>query len=313
VLSGFLILFSFVAKCSTGKICITFDDLPVEVLSNKTATFQQQVTDSLISSFRKYKVPAIGFVNEDKLYGKDKRLDSVRVALLQSWLKAKLELGNHTYSHPDYNKTSCQKYSADILAGEKITRPLMKHYHKKLRYFRHPFLSIGESKVKSDSLNAFLAAHKYIVAPVTVENDDWLFNDAYDSAFVRKDTMLMHQIGHSYLEYTEKQLRYSEELSQKVFKRNISQILLLHANAINKDYFAQIAELFKTDRYKFVTIEQALKDKAYRSQITEFGDWGSLWLLRWAVSNHVKGNLYADLPHAPEYVLRLAGQLSYYK
>ena len=189
----------------------------------------------------------------------------------------------------------------------------MKKHHKKLQYFRHPFLSIGDSQAKYDSLEQFLAAHKYIVAPITIENDDWIFDDAYDSASVKKDSVLMRQIGQSYIEFTEKQIKYNEMLSVKVFRRNISQILLLHSNAINRDYLPQIAQMCKRNNYKFVSIERSLRDKAYLSKITNFGDWGASWLIRWAMSMDIKGNLYAGLPLTPAYVLKLAGMPLDYK
>jgi hypothetical protein len=60
------------------------------------------ITGSTTSTFVKYNVRAIGFVNENKLY-EDGAPDPNRVALLQQWLDNGLELGNHTFSHPNYN------------------------------------------------------------------------------------------------------------------------------------------------------------------------------------------------------------------
>ncbi|MDP4271176.1 MAG: polysaccharide deacetylase family protein [Bacteroidota bacterium] len=311
--SFLLILFTLTSNGAKSSICFTFDDLPVDTHSDKSVSFQRSVISGLVHTCKQYHIPAIGFVNEGKMYRKDKRVDSAQIVLLQTWLKAKLELGNHTFSHPDYNKTSCVNFGEDILNGEKITRPLMKKHHKKLQYFRHPFLSIGDSQAKYDSLEQFLAANKYIVAPITIENDDWIFDDAYDSASVKKDSVLMRQIGQSYIEFTEKQIKYNEMLSVKVFRRNISQILLLHSNAINRDYLPEIAQMCKRNNYKFVSIERSLRDKAYLSKITNFGDWGASWLIRWAMSMDIKGNLYAGLPLTPAYVLKLAGMPLDYK
>jgi peptidoglycan/xylan/chitin deacetylase (PgdA/CDA1 family) len=61
-------------------------------------------TQKLLGTIKKYNIPAIGFVNEYKLYVNEV-LDSARLKALQLWVDAKLELGNHTFSHRDYHNT----------------------------------------------------------------------------------------------------------------------------------------------------------------------------------------------------------------
>ena len=80
------------------EVAVTFDDLPV--VGTRDIAAQQEITRKLLRSITSNKVPAIGFVNENKLLDggvQDERL----VAMLQQWLDAGLELGNHSFSHPD--------------------------------------------------------------------------------------------------------------------------------------------------------------------------------------------------------------------
>ncbi len=178
--------FVFVSFGETKKVCFTFDDLPVAVLSDKSDAFQHAVTTKLLRAMTQHRIPAIGFVNEDKLYKDNKHVDTLKVNMLRLWLKAHMDLGNHTFSHLDFNRTDCKVYFQDILDGEKITRPMIKEYHNTLKYFRHPYLNTGDTKLKADSLHNFLKSRKYIEAPITVENSDWIFALAYDSAMIKK-------------------------------------------------------------------------------------------------------------------------------
>src|SRR5687768_5199363 len=77
-------------------IAVTIDDLPV-VSTRRDPKNRREITKKLLSHIKKAKVPAIGFVNENKLYNGDRR-DEAQVDLLRMWLDAGLELGNHTYS-----------------------------------------------------------------------------------------------------------------------------------------------------------------------------------------------------------------------
>jgi peptidoglycan/xylan/chitin deacetylase (PgdA/CDA1 family) len=288
------------------QVCFTFDDLPVATLSFRSNEFQKSVTTKILSAITKHKIPAIGFVNEIKLFNNNEP-DSSKIYLLMDWLDAGLELGNHTYSHMDYHKVSTKKYFEDIVKGEKITKLLMAHYGKSIRYFRHPFLHAGESKEKTDSLDLFLKNAGYTIAPVTIDNSDWIFSLAYDSAMVKKDTSLMKSIGSTYIDYMERKLKYFEKQSNKLFGRNIRQILLIHANAINADYLNELARMYEKNNYKFVTLTQALEDKAYTTNISVFNrNWGISWLDRWALSQGKTGEFFKDEPKTPENIMKLA-------
>ncbi len=300
------ISFAFVSFGEKNKVCITFDDLPVAVLSDKSDAFQYSVTTKLLGALTRHRIPAIGFVNEDKLYKNNKQVDKHKVNMLRLWLKAHMDLGNHTFSHLDFNQTTCNKYFQDIIDGEKITRPLMQEYFKSLRYFRHPYLNVGETKSKADSLHNFLKSRKYIEAPITIENADWVFALAYDSAMVKKDSVLMKSIGETYVNYMADELKFMEGLSVNLFGRNIRQVVLLHTNALNADFLGKLAEVYERNNYKFIRMKDALKDKAYQTPVTVYGDWGSSWIYRWAYSSGKQGNFFAHAPVTPRFILKLA-------
>lgn len=287
--------------CQTKQVCFTYDDLPVVGYGITDTTFQEQLTDRLVSALVKNRIPAIGFVNERKMYNMGK-VNPVQVELLKAWLDNALDLGNHTFSHPDYNTVTYREFTQDVLRGEILTRKLLQGKGKPLKYFRHPFLHVGDTKAKADSLDAFLKEHQYTVAPVTIDNEDYLFALAYHRANAKKDTVLMRQIGTDFLSYIDAKVKYYERQSVALFGREIPQILLLHASPLNSDYADPLATMFRKNGYAFVTMDKALEDDAYRTEITVYGKWGISWIDRWAMSQGKKGDFFMGEPETPEYI-----------
>ncbi len=296
--------FSVQAQKTPRFIAVTIDDLPV-VSTRTDLKTRQEITRKLLAHIKKAKIPAIGFVNENKLYKNDKR-DDAQVDLLRSWLSANLELGNHTFSHVNIANVSLEQYEADILKGEIITKELLDAKGFKIRFFRHPYLWTGLDLETKANLGAFLGEHGYTIAPVTIDNSDWIFARAYDNAFDKGDKKLMKQIGAAYVPYMEAKADYWERQSVKLLGREIKQILLIHANFINSDYLGDIAKMFKKRNYDFVTLDNALKDEAYKLPDTFVKRNGISWIHRWTLAKG-RENILPDEPKTPDFVLKAAG------
>ena len=286
------------------EVCFTIDDLPTVSYSIQRADYQLALTEDLLTTFDQYQIPAIGFVNEGKLY-RDGVLDSNQVNLLGRWLQHGYELGNHTFSHINYHITPLGKYSENIIQGEQITGPLMRQHQHTLTYFRHPYLRIGLTKAHHDSLQQFLAQRQYQEAPVTIDNDDYLFAKAYHNALVAEDSALMRQIGDEYVRYMEDKLVHFERAAEILEKRPIKQILLLHANQLNADYLDELAKMYQRRQYTFISLKEALTDPVYQQEITAYGDWGISWLDRWALSRGVTDFFKSD-PPTPTHIIQMA-------
>jgi len=283
-----VLLFAAVAATmgqNKRMIAITIDDLPV-VSTRTDINNRRDITRKLLAQIKRANVPVIGFVNENKLYSNDK-LDEQQVDLLRSWLDAGLELGNHTFSHKSLNTISLADYEADLLRGETVTKQLLSERRHTIRYFRHPFLHTGRTLAIKKDFNDFLKAHGYTVAPVSIDNSDYIFSRAYDNVFDKGDKATMKKIGAAYIPYMESKLDYWERQSTKLFDREISQVLLIHANFINSDYLADLINMFRRRGYSIVDLDTALKDEAYRSPDEYIGPAGISWLHRWALKKRL--------------------------
>lgn len=301
VLQLILILITSTAFSQTKQVCFTIDDMPLVTYGISDTGYQKKIMNKLIDGLKANKIPAMGFVNEIKLY-KNGTLNPFQVQLLKSWLDSGLELGNHTFSHPDYNSLSATDFFKEIIKGEQVTKELMSKAGKEFKYFRHPFLHTGNSKVRADSLNHFLANHGYTVAPVTIDDEDYMFAAAYKKAQDRKDTKLMKQIGIDYIDYMERKILYFERQSVALFGRQINQVLLIHASALNSEYIDALAKMFIRREYNFISLSSALEDIAYKTPVTAYGNWGISWIDRWALSQGKKGDFFKGDPEIPSYI-----------
>jgi peptidoglycan/xylan/chitin deacetylase (PgdA/CDA1 family) len=286
-------------------VAITIDDLPFVRLNLFSETELIQKTDKLLSALDKQNAPATGFVNLSKVY-KSGELDSVRFNLLRQWLDKGFDLGNHTFSHPDYNYVSYNYFINDIEKNEQMLNLLLSEYHKSMPYFRHPYLHRGNRKAKADSLEKYLNSRNYTEAPVTIDNAEWIFAAAYDSVLKNRDKNSIKQVGEAYISYMELKVKYYEGQSDKLFGRNIRQILLIHANSLNSDYIGKLLLMFMKNGYSFVNLETALKDELYKTEDHFYKNGGISWLDRWALTQGKSKDFFQNEPVCPESIMKLA-------
>lgn len=261
-------------------LAVTFDDLPF-VTRGGNGVALRELSAKLLQQINESGIPAVGFVNEGKLYPSGE-LDPQGVAILEDWLAAGLELGNHTYSHGSLNQMSLADFTRDVIRGEAVTRQLMMKHNMPLRYFRHPFLQVGKDAETRAAFEKFLVDHGYIIAPVTINHAEWVFAAAFDKAALQGDEAAMRRVAEAYIPYMEQVFVKTEQQSFSLFGYEIKQILLLHANALNAAYFGELAAMIKRRGYTFITLDAALQDRAYRSPNTFNGADGVSWLDQWS-------------------------------
>ena len=295
------LVFTLPLSAQTKRVAVTFDDLPYATFDPSLANVDEARKNirSILDTLHAHHVPVVAFVNEKKLMV-DGQID-MRVALLQQWLDGDAELGNHTYSHVNINKTPEPQCEDEIIEGEVITSRLMKQRGRQERYFRHPFLMTGADLNQKRQFEAFLHSRGYTVAPVTLENLDWAFNTAYCQALKDNDRDTADKVLAAYLAQTETDIAYYEKMSQDLFGRNISHVMLLHSNQVNALELDKVLSLFERHGYKFITLEEALQDPAYRTPDNYTGHFGEPWEHRWAFTLGKKPD-FEGAPDTPKWV-----------
>jgi peptidoglycan/xylan/chitin deacetylase (PgdA/CDA1 family) len=115
-----LLFLSGVAAGASREVAITIDDLP-RGGDGGVRTFAgiRGMTERLLEPLRVQKIPLTGFVHPGRT--ELTALDLRRI--LDLWLDAGAQLGNHTWSHADLNRVPVAEYEQDILKAEAALLP----------------------------------------------------------------------------------------------------------------------------------------------------------------------------------------------
>lgn len=284
-------------------MAVTIDDLPyVQFRDGPYLPRARAATSKILDTLRKHKVTAVGFVNESKLGQSSERAG--RVALLRQWVDSGMVLGNHTYSHPDFNRLTVEEFENQITKGDVVTRQLMRSRQPYQLYFRHPMTHTGDTQEKKEAIEKFLAARGYKVTPHTIENSDFIFNIPYANALQTNDDAMATRVREAYITFTIAATEFAEKISPQVFGREIPQTLLIHSNDITADSLDEILKQFETRGYTFVSLDEVMADAAYQTKDALVTKSGPSWLFRWMKSKGMDVDFSGD-PDPPKWVMDL--------
>jgi len=312
-----LVLLAFGAGAAEPdrRIAITIDDLPWQRMDKTPAADLPGRHAQLMAQLKQAGVPVVGFVNEGKLEI-DGQAQPARVAMLRDWRDASHELGNHTHGHLDLHAVGLPAFQQDILYGERVLRPLLAERGQVPRWFRHPYLRAGRTPEERAALSAFLDQHGYRIAPVTVDNGEWVWAFAYANVLDgQPDTparaATLERLRRGYVPYMLNKVDYYERQSQALLGYALPQVWLLHANELNAVAYADLVAGVQRRGYRVVTLDEAMRDPAYaRGEDGYNGRYGPSWLHRWAMAENKPKDFYAGEPEVPGWVLQLAGVAS---
>ncbi len=281
------------------SVAITVDDLPYAAggfVFGRAAEAARAVSVNrrLLAAFRAHRIPVTGFVIQKQV----ELLGPAGVQILKQWIGQRFDLGNHTYSHPDINDLTVEQIEEEIERGESSIGPLMKDAGKRLAFFRFPMNHSGDTKTKHDALAAFLLHRGYELASCTIDNSDYVFNQAYVRMIATKDLAKAAQLRREYIAYSGAEIDYYAGLNKQVFGYEPAQVMLLHDNALNAEVIEQLLKLFDERGYKFVSLAAAQSGPAYQTPDTYITKFGPMWGYRWANERQVKvdGRLEPDPP-----------------
>jgi peptidoglycan-N-acetylglucosamine deacetylase len=282
------------AQVAADTVALTFDDLPALQLTD-SAAYTTTTTEELLAGLKRHHLPASGFVNEGKLDAPDR---AERIAVLTSWLDAGADLGNHSYSHISLTRTPVDAYIADVSRGERVTQALLAARGRKLRWYRHPYLETGPTLKIRRTFESWLAAHGYRVAPVTMENSDWMFTLVYDDAILRGNVADAASVRSRYLAYTSQAVTWYREAARRLLGRPLAFVFLLHASRLNANCIDELADILKRNDLRAVPLDEAMKDPAYEIADNYAGPNGDEWLTRWSATLH-RELPWSTFPHPP--------------
>jgi peptidoglycan/xylan/chitin deacetylase (PgdA/CDA1 family) len=242
-------------------VAITFDDLPIAETDVSGGTIDpietRTINRVILESLRRHKVPATGFVIE-------KRVEDVGEIpgreILWQWAESGNDLGNHSYSHPDFNQLTIEQMEREIVSGERSISEILRKVSRRPRYFRFPMNHTGDTVAKHDAVAVFLTERGYKLAVCTIDNEDYVFDKAYLFALARKDNASAERLRSEYLSYTGTEIDYYSALNKQVFGYEPPHVMLLHVNRLNADTIDGVLNLFEQRHYTFAALDKAEVD-----------------------------------------------------
>ena len=285
----FLLLSGLCLLCSAQKLAITFDDLPRNGELPPGVT-QAQTAKDVLAILKERHVPTVyGFVNAKKLEGNADGAEALKL-----WAAAE-PVGNHTYSHMDLEQNPPEAFEREIEQDEPALELL--EARDNWHWFRYPYLHEGDTVEKRRAVRAYLKAHGYRIAQVTLDWEDYLWNTAYARCAEKKDVKAMEWLRSSYLSTASAFLDLGREQAKLIYGHEINYVLLMHLGAYSSTILPDALDLLKQKGFTLVTLEEAESDAAYEGD-PDVGlhDAGTL-LDQWMQVKGIKDPAHAEKPY----------------
>jgi peptidoglycan-N-acetylglucosamine deacetylase len=250
-------LLIFASAAFSQQVAITIDDLPSHGALPPGMT-RTDVAKSILKTLKDARAPKVyGFVNAKKL---EEHPEDIEV--LKLWRQAGFPLGNHTYAHISLNDSSPEQFDQNVAADEPELKVLMGHQN--WHWFRYPFLWEGDTLEKRHAVRQYLKDHKYHIAQVTLDFEDYLWNGPYARCMEKQDAASIAWLKSSYMSTAAQYIALGQQMSKLVYGRDIRHVLLLHIGGFETVMLPQLLDSMKRQGFKFVTLPEAEKDPAYK-------------------------------------------------
>ncbi len=282
------------APSASPQVAFTFDDLPAHG-PLPPGMARPAVVKSLLATLKRENLPPVyGFVNGFRV-----AQYPYQIHILQAWHAAGEPLGSHTWSHPELDKLSAREYEADIAKNEPMLRAVDPggDWH----WFRYPFLEEGDTVEKREAVRQWLAAHGYRIAEVSMDFQDYLWNEPYARCLARHDQGAVQQLHDTYLATADEYMRVYRELAQRLYGHDVPYVLLMHVGAFDAHMLPELIALFRARGFGFTTLQDALADPVYNADPKVPSPGGSTFNEMVAAQRNV------DVPDAQEPEKLLAG------
>jgi peptidoglycan-N-acetylglucosamine deacetylase len=279
--------------CAAQKLAITMDDLPLNGLLPPGVT-RAETTKNVLAILKKQHVPPVyGFINAKKLEGNADGAEALKL-----WATAE-PVGNHTYSHMDLEQNTAEAFGREIEENEPALELLARQAGSgdDWHWFRYPYLHEGDTVEKRRAVRAYLKAHGYRIAQVTLDWEDYLWNTAYARCAAKGDAKSIEWLRSSYLSTASDFLDLGRAQAKLIYGHEISYVLLMHLGAFSSTILPDALDLLKKKGFKLVPLEEAESDAAYDGD-PDVGlhDAGTL-LDQWMQVKQIKYPQHAEKPY----------------
>ena len=237
-------------------VALTFDDLPAAG-SLPAGENRTKIAAALAAELKAaHLTGTYGFVNAVKLENDPDAQQALRI-----WVNAGMNIGNHTWSHISLTANTAEAFEREIALDE----PALAQYAgaRDWRWFRYPYLWEGDTLDKRRAVRSWLNENGYRVAQVTLDFEDYAWNDAYARCSTKPDPAAIAWLRQSYLDNAAEYIRLGREESRIAFGREIPNVMLLHATAFTTLMLPDLIDLLRKQGFRFATLPKVEQDPVY--------------------------------------------------
>jgi peptidoglycan/xylan/chitin deacetylase (PgdA/CDA1 family) len=182
--------------------------------------------------------------------------------LVSSWDSAGHLIGYHSYSHLNLNEVSVAEFEADAFKGE----TLVAGCRHAARLFRYPYFKEGDTAQKRDAVRNFLRARGYRIGRATIDASDWAINARLAKRLAASPGARLDGYRDFLLQHIWERAQFYQSLAQRTLSRPVRHTVLLHHNALNALYLADLLALFTAQGWRLIDAEYAYQDPVYDRQ-----------------------------------------------
>jgi peptidoglycan/xylan/chitin deacetylase (PgdA/CDA1 family) len=258
------------------ELALTVDDLPAHGALPAGMT-RSGISQRMIAVLKKHKIrDAAAFINAGHIQSADDE------KVIPQWKAAGFLVANHSYTHPSLNKTPLPQWLADVGKDDAFLLKLHGSGPAAVappwKWFRYPFLIEGNTVEKREGARHWLAEHGYRIAQVTVDFEDWAWNQPYARCLAGKDKAALRWLRGSYLDQAVARLRHAVDQSRALFQRVPGQVLLLHIGAFDAAMLDDLLTRYEKEGVRFVDLATAQRVEVYAIDPKVLSDGGeTLW------------------------------------
>jgi|CZKL01.1.fsa_nt_gi ketosteroid isomerase-like protein len=237
-------------------VALTFDDLPAAG-SLPPEQNRTKIVIALVAELKANHLEGTyGFVNASKLQN-----DPDAQQALHIWIDGGMNVGSHTWSHMSLSANSAEAFENEIALNE----PALAEYAGKRdwHWFRYPFLWEGDTLEKRHAVRGYLQEHGYRVAQVTLDFEDYAWNDAYGRCSAKHDDAAINSLRQSYIDTAVEYIKLGREEQQISFGHEIPNVMLLHATAFTTLMLPDLLGLLRSEGFMLAGLPEVEKDPAY--------------------------------------------------
>jgi peptidoglycan/xylan/chitin deacetylase (PgdA/CDA1 family) len=284
--------FAATARAQHPQLAITFDDLPAHGPLEPGQPRPAVVKSILATLTAEHLPPTYGFVNGFRI-----ARFPYQVEILRAWRDAGNPLGNHTWSHPELDKRTAAQYEANIARNEATLQNVAPN--EDWRWFRFPYLEEGNTVAKREAVRGWLFAHHYRIAEVSIDFQDWAWDDTYGRCAAQHNTAAIERLHDTYLEAAAKADTAFRQLAHTLYGHDIPYVLLMHLGSFDARMLPELLAQYRAEGFQFIPMPEALADPAYAQDPRQPTPGGSTFLEQIAVARHI------TVPDLPDYMPEL--------